>query len=169
MHWIFKKYQQNNLYNYLYVSGYKGEGHLKENSVPQQVSYNNETYQKEWDNGEFQKLLELTSSVTSHHELFSLVEYSPLLDTVSFIDHYEKVSWNYELLANDFDGMGVDRGFKPTLQQNQNKNQTHKHTKEAAVFVIKSLKELQQLPEEDFADAFSALSISPSSMVEKQS
>jgi hypothetical protein len=53
--------------------------------------------------------------------------------------------------------MGVDRGFKPTTQQN--KNQTHKHTKEAAVFAVKTLKELQELPEEYFPDAFSAFSI----------
>lgn len=158
MELLFKKYQQNTLYNYLYVSGHQAELNLKENPISQQVSSNNETYRKEIDENEFQKLLELASFITSQHELFALVKYSPLLDSASFIDHYEKVGWEYELLANDFEGMGVDKGFKPVSQQNQDKNQTYKNTKEAVVFPVKSLKELQQLPEEDLADAFSAFS-----------
>lgn len=159
MELIFKKYQQNNLYNFLFVSGHQAEVNLKENSISQQVASNNETYQKEGDEGEFQKLLDLASFITSGHELFALVKYSPLLDRTSFATDYEKVSWEYELLANDFDGMGVDKGFESISQQNQNKNQPHKHTKEAVVFPVNSLKELQQLPEEDFADAFSDFNI----------
>ena len=142
MELFFKKYQQYTLYNYLYVSGHQAVLNLGENPISQQISSNNETYGKEGGEEEFQTLLDLASFVTSGQELFALVKYSPLLDSISFIDDYEKVGWDYELLANDFDGMGVDKGFKSIPQQNQDKNQTHKHTKEVVVFPVKSLQEL---------------------------
>lgn len=132
----FKKYQQDQLYNYLYVSGRRAEKLSKEKTFDQ------EDYIKH-----FQELFELTSFFTKELKLYALLKFSPLLE--NFKNKYQKVDWVYEVRANDFDGMGVDAGFRRTGEE-ANGN---------VVVAIYDLDEITALPEEDLGDSHSPFSL----------
>jgi hypothetical protein len=58
--------------------------------------------------------LSLASFLEAQKEKYFLVRYSPTLESLCTIDASSLVNWRYLVLANDFEGIGVDKGFVKT-------------------------------------------------------
>lgn len=124
MQWTFKKYKTGDLYNFLYVSGHKS---AEEQSVADQTSFSLEELSGNLIKQKLDTFLAFASSLTEGLENFAIIKFTPAIEDNSFIKSYDFIPWEYEVLANDLDGMGVDRGFQPTQQEKNDLNHTLQH------------------------------------------
>lgn len=154
MQWIFKKYKTADLYNFLYVSGHKSP---EEQSAVDQISYSLEELSGDLLKQKLDIFLNFASSLTENLEKFAITNFTPALD--AFIKSYDFIPWEYEMLANDLDGMGIDRGFQPAQQEKSNLYHSLPHHRQVVVLRLVALSDLVKLPEESFDESSAAVSI----------
>lgn len=103
----FKKTFQNSLYSYLHVSGHKCR-----NEIECKEEYKDEYLGKSLPSYESQKFNEINSYLHCSCFLMSNLEKYAISALNDLTKDYELIKWRYEVLANDFNGVGVDKGFK---------------------------------------------------------
>ncbi|QEM03665.1 hypothetical protein DIU31_009110 [Mucilaginibacter rubeus] len=98
-------------------------------------------------NLQLQVYLTLARKLSLGLNCYALVPYSPII--VELWPQSVKVSYRYRLLVDDFNGMGIDRGFQPV----------NNNTPEMALVALKDLKTLRSISEDSLGEYASEVSI----------
>lgn len=135
----FKKEHQHHLYHYLNVL------------IPySDTSAPTIRIEKELYSYQFHYYIALAEFLTEHLNKYVILRISPYLANQSFIKEVETVNWKYLLLANDYEGLGIDNGF---INIRETSDEEH------ALFSVGSLLSLRELPEDTFGDKVSNVSV----------
>lgn len=129
----FKKSNTGNLFEYLHVS------------VAAMVNPSDQTSRSIISSDRFRYTLSLAKFLSEDLESYLLVRDFPLLSGLPFFRLIEPVKWQYELIADDSNGLGIDNGFVESSSL-------------AQLCVAKDLLALGQLPEDGFGDSVSTVS-----------
>lgn len=90
--------------------------------------------------------LAYVSLLADSQEKFLLIRDSPLLSSFSRIKKRAQVKWKYEVIANDFEGIGIDKGFV--------------HAKEPHVLMYAAdLYSVIDIPEDVFEEDYTSLTV----------
>lgn len=135
----FKKELKNGLYNYLHVSNPYADAAMPDAETAG-VLYN----------GRFHHYISLAVFLTPHLKNYVLAKSSPFLMQHPFVQNAEAISWTYEVLADDYYGLGVDKDF---INLGEHGEQPF------LLFYTDDLLPLACLPEDTFGDKVSYCSI----------
>lgn len=104
----FRKYVKDGFNHFLYASGHACYNKLECLDEFEEKYLNPDVPQEA---GDFRSFLYLLSFLGDGHEKFIVMRYTPELMVHPFIRDCEDVSWKYRVLADDVEGIGVDKGY----------------------------------------------------------
>ncbi len=151
----FKKEYKENTFTYLYVSGHRYESTLQGEHEPEAKQRNTGPAAVSPSPGDLAFGISFASFLTAGLETGVLLKYSPHLRKLPFLTDIQNVNFRYEVLANDFEGMGVDKGFVPARPHPDHDEPFGQYVLAATT----TLNRLQEIPEEELEEFFSAFSI----------
>ncbi|WP_347156650.1 hypothetical protein [Pontibacter chitinilyticus] len=91
--------------------------------------------------------LDQADELLQAHTTYCLLRYTPELAAKSFTDHILPSNWIYEVISNDFTGLGIDKGFTGSQPGGNNQD-----VQNGLLFRLDSLQQLKELPEDLFGD-----------------
>ncbi len=94
--------------------------------------------------------LDWASSLLESHTTYCLLRYTPELVAKPFMDKVTRANWSYKVVANDFAGLGIDKGFEPAAAETD--------AGVSLLFRLSSPRQLKELPEDMFGDFSSQVS-----------
>lgn len=150
----FKKDYKENIFSYLYVSGHQGVVALEK----KYVEIGKAAAQSSLSQRGLGFYLAFASFLTAHLQKYVLIRYSPFIKNHPSIEEYYSANWKYQVLANDFDGFGVDKGFIEALDEH-NIIDDRIHEQKQVLFALKDLKVMKDWPEDTFGDHSSTITI----------
>lgn len=106
--------------------------------------------QKELYRYQFHYFLALAQYLTECHKRYVLMKYSPNLSKQPFIANLKFTKWKYAILNNDMEGLGIDKGFI-NIEKNSEE--------QAVFFLMDTLFHLEKLPEDNFGESTSEVSL----------
>lgn len=131
------KYKEDNLHCYKIVGG-KPEGNAAtaplENSQERLHAY-----------------LDWAKALLEGYTIYGLLRYTPDLVAKPFTDSVTNANWIYNVVSNDFTGLGVDKGFEGS-SANKDASIT------SLLFKLSSPEQLKGMPEDMFGDFASHVS-----------
>ncbi|QEM06168.1 hypothetical protein DIU31_022600 [Mucilaginibacter rubeus] len=98
-------------------------------------------------NLQLQVYLTLTRRLSLGLECYALLPYSPVI--LELWPDAVKVAFGYHLLADDFNGLGIDKGFQPAINDGP----------EMVLITLKDLMTLRSIPEDSLGENASAVSL----------
>ena len=142
----FKKTISHGVITFQFSSGLHCHGQDQCAAVMASAKKNENGYRQTLQGSEFNLLLSLAAFLVAPKEKYALVRNSPDADLL--FANTEKISsrWRYEVISNDFDGNGVDKGFVCTESA-------------YSAYQISSPYLIEKLPEDVLEEEFSNVTI----------
>lgn len=114
MRFQFRKRKTETLYTFELVSGHQCDNSLECEEEYLRAKQGLMGYRQTLMGAELNSLLSLGEYLAAQKDKYVLIRFSPELQSFCTVDSSAMVNWRYLVLANDFEGLGVDKGFVKT-------------------------------------------------------
>ncbi len=142
----FKTTHSDGLYSYRFVSGHERHAANTSDEEIARLKKSDMQYPSTLLGTKMSQYMSLASFLLAQKEKYVLLRDAPDLHVQESIRNPLKVTWRYEIIADDFNGTGVDNGFVPSKFP-------------YLVYYSNSLSHVEMLPEEIFEEEYSNVSI----------
>lgn len=131
----FKTYKEGPLYCYLSVTS-----PLAAQAVPGGISAGETIRHAGGDDKRLAQYIQLAADLSIGKNLWVMIRETP--ESINHFGHLQptRISWKYDLIANDTEGLGVDKGFVPVQDSD-----SPLHTEQGQAILLLQLPELAPL------------------------